>query len=143
MEQHKDLLTSDFTIDEAIVMHLKETAKWSRFLGITGFIFSALIALTAIFVGNKITETNYVLRNLGAVVTIIYLIVSIIGFFISLYLFRFGSNMKVAIQNTDQEKLNTAFLNLKLYYRMMGIICVIYLFVLALFILVTGIGAAI
>jgi hypothetical protein len=35
--------------------------------------------------------------------------------------------MQTALNTTDQESLNTSFMNLKLLYRMLGIITIIYI----------------
>jgi Family of unknown function (DUF5362) len=58
----------------------------------------------------------------------------------SLFLFRFASKMKAALYNTDQESLNASFMNLKVLYRFMGIITIIYLvfIVLALVLGIAG-----
>ncbi len=62
-------------------------------------------------------------------------------FFLSLFLFRFATKMKLALLTTDQENFNASLLNLKLVYRIMGIIMIIYLAILALA-LIGGVIAA-
>ena len=49
--------------------------------------------------------------------------------------------MKLALLTTDQENFNASLLNLKLVYRIMGIIMIIYLAILALA-LIGGVIAA-
>lgn len=44
--------------------------------------------------------------------------------------------MKQAIQSSDQSVLNQSFLNLKLYFRVMGIIAAIYVVIVVLAMLV-------
>ena len=143
MEQ-QDLITKDFTIDETIKMHLKETGMWARFLAITGFIASGLIVLIALF-SNTMLESMMGPSSYSSVgssqaftIAVIYIILAVVVFFMSLFLFRFGKGMKLAINQTDQEELAKSFLNLKLYHRIAGIFTVIYL-VIIVFAIIIGV----
>ena len=72
--------------------------------------------------------------------SVFYVIIAAIFFFLSVFLFHFGVKMKKALQYTDQELFNDSLLNLKRYYRVMGIITIIYLSFLALTLLFGLIG---
>ncbi len=144
MEQ-QDLITKDFTIDETIKMHLKETGMWARFLAITGFVFSGLIVVLALFAGAMFEDMMGAAYSSGGsgqgvTVAVVYIILAVVVFFMSLFLFRFGKGMKLAINQTDQEELTKSFLNLKLYHRIVGILTIIYL-VIIVFATVIGIVA--
>jgi len=132
MEQ-KDLISTDFSIDDMIVSHLKESGKWAKFLGITGFIFSCLFALVAVFGDNTSAALSLGVYGLAYLVTVVYLLLAIVSFVFSLFVYRFGVHIKVALENNNQEKLISAFGNLKLFFRMSGIITILYI-VLILFI---------
>ena len=73
--------------------------------------------------------------------TVYYLFIAAIYFFTSLFLFRFATKMKQALFTSDQENFNASLLNLKLVYRIMGIIMIIFLSFMALA-LIGGIFAA-
>jgi hypothetical protein len=74
-------------------------------------------------------------------IAIFYLFIGAIYFFLSLFLFRFATKMKYALQASDQESFHNSLMNLKLVYRTLGIITVIYLSLLAL-VLIIAIGTA-
>jgi heme/copper-type cytochrome/quinol oxidase subunit 2 len=62
----------------------------------------------------------------------LYIIIAVVYFLLSLYLFRFAVKMKTALASNDQDVLNGSFQNLKIVYRIMGIIMIIYLGIIAL-----------
>jgi Family of unknown function (DUF5362) len=145
MESNQNLLNSDLQIDANGHAYLAETAKWGTFLGIVGFILSGLIAIMALFAGSLFSSFSNGFGEasiIGAgVITFIYLLIALLYFFMSLYLYRFSTKMKAALYSNDQDYLNNAFSNLKSLYKLMGIITIIYLGFLALALLV-GIGGA-
>lgn len=146
MENNQNLITADLQVDAMSFMHLKETAMWSRFLGIAGFIVSGLYLVVALFAGTLMSKFSSGLQGgSGAfgtgIMTIMYLIFAAIGILISLYMLRFGKNMKTALLSNDQDSLQTAFLNLKLVYRFYGIIMIIGMGFMVLA-LIGGISAA-
>jgi len=138
MEQ-QDLITGDFSVDAAISMHLKETGMWARFLGIVGIVFSFLFAIIALFAGTILANMGGVYSQLSSssagTITVSYLLIAVVAFFASLFLYRFGKKTKLALLQTNQEQLTAAFLNLKLYHRIAGIITILYLVIITLAIL--------
>ncbi len=139
METENNLLENELLIDSVSQVHLKETAMWAKFLAIAGFIISIIIAIGAVFAGtmfNKLTTGmpggSKVGLMTGGVIMVMYLLIAAVAFFMSLFLFRFGVKMKVALITNDQESLNLSFQNLKVYYRFAGIITIIYLVILLL-----------
>ena len=151
MESNQNLLSSELQIDSVAAAHLKETAMWARLLAVVGLVLSILIGIVGLFAGSMMatmtrnfngTGEAAALGALGSgVITIMYLIIAAVYFFLSLFLFRFAVKMKQALLASDQENFNASLLNLKLVYRTMGIIMIIYLSFLALA-LIAGIGAA-
>jgi preprotein translocase subunit SecG len=146
METNDSLLSPELQIDSIAHAHLAETAKWGNFLGIVGFVLSGLLAILALFAGALLGGLGSAYGGGGAIVsagfvTILYLFFAALYFFMSLFLYRFSSKMKVALYSTDQDNLNASFLNLKNLYKMMGILTIIYLGILVLA-LIFGIGAA-
>jgi Family of unknown function (DUF5362) len=145
MGTNENLLNSDLQIDSVAHAHLAETAKWGNFLSIVGFVLSALLTIMALFAGTLMGSMSNAYGGSSAIgagfITILYLIIAVIYFFMSLYLYRFSSKTKAALYTNDQESLNNALMNLKNLYKLMGIITIIYLAFLALA-LIFGIGAA-
>jgi uncharacterized membrane protein len=138
-------LEPELQIDAIGQAHLAETAKWGMFLSILGFIGSAVIVIVALIVAGKLGgyRGSYgEAANFGVgTIMVVYLVIAIIYFFMSFFLYRFSSKMKTALQSTDQESLNYAFLNLKNLYKMMGIITIVYLALMVLG-LIFGIGSS-
>jgi len=146
MESNQDLINSPLQIDTTAHVHLAETAKWANFLAIVGFVLSGILALVALFAGTFVSTMSRGFGNSSSMigagfVTFLYLIIAAVYFFMSLFLYRFASKMKLALNSNDQENLNNSFMNLKNLYRMMGILTIIYLCFIALA-LVVGIGGA-
>lgn len=147
MESNQDLINSPLQIDTIAHAHLAETAKWANFLSIVGFVLSSIIAIIALFAGTLLGSMS---RGFGSsssmigagFITVVYLLIAALYFFMSLFLYRFASKMKTALYSNDQEYLNSSFMNLKSLYKLMGILTIIYLGFLALG-LIVGIGSAV
>ena len=146
METNENLLTAELQIDTTAHAYLAETAKWCNFLSIVGFILSGILAVVALFAGTFLGSLSSRYGGNSSIIgagfiTVIYLLIAALYFFMSLFLYRFSSKMKTALYSNDQDSLNNSFLNLKNLYKMMGILTIIYLSFLVLA-LIVGIGAA-
>ncbi|CAN5319771.1 hypothetical protein BH11BAC5_BH11BAC5_11720 [soil metagenome] len=147
MDTEHNLLENELLIDNISQSHLKETAMWTKFLAITGFFLSVVIAIGAIVIGNMFNKLSTLPGGkpmgemAGGMITVIYLFVAAIAFFMSFFLFKFSVKMQMALKANDQETLNVSFLNLKNYYRFAGIVTILYLVILLLA-LIGGIIAA-
>jgi hypothetical protein len=144
--ENENLLTPELHVDYISVAHLKETAKWAKFLAIVGFVFCVIIVIIAIFSGTFLSGMGGGLGGPQSFMTTgflaaIYSIIAIIYFILSLFLYRFAGKMQVALQATDQDSFNAALYNLKLVYRISGIIVLVYLAFVALA-MVFGVGMA-
>ncbi len=148
MENEQNLLNTDLHVDYLGATHLRETAKWAKFLAIVGFVICGILIIVAVFAGTLLSTMSGGLGSpasqsfLGAgFLSAIYIVIAVIYFVLSLFLYRFASKMQVALLSTDQENFNVALYNLKLVYRITGIIVVVYLAIVALA-TIFGIGAA-
>ncbi|MEO7264314.1 MAG: DUF5362 family protein [Ferruginibacter sp.] len=145
MELNENVLSSNLQVDDIASAHLRETAKWAKFLSIVGFIVSALLILGGIFYGSIMSmmpgfnQGGAQLIGSG-VVAVLYIIIAAIYTMLSLYLYRFATKMLATLQHSDQQQFNDALNNLRLVYKITGIIIVIYLCFLVLAMIV-GIGA--
>jgi hypothetical protein len=137
MEVTENLLSSELQIDSFSQSYLAETAKWGTFLSILGFIMSGVIAIIALFIGTILGSLN---GGLGATlplvgttfITLFYLIIAAVNFFMSFYLYKFSSKMKAALYANDQESLSKSFLNLRSMFRLIGILTAIYIGIILL-----------
>jgi hypothetical protein len=69
------------------------------------------------------------------------IIIAVIWFFPLLFTLRFANGMKRALAGNDQQALNTAFQNLKVCMRYLGIITIVILAIYAIIIVVAIITA--
>ncbi len=113
-----------------IVSYLSEGSKWARFLGILGFIMTAF-SLIGVFGANWMLQyagevDRSFLMGMGAVfIAGIYLVSAALIFFPSLFLFRFGSRARKAIEQNDVDHMAFAFRNLKSFLKFYGVIALI------------------
>jgi hypothetical protein len=122
--------------------YLQQAGKWAIFLGIVGFIFTALIALAALSIGTIITfvsKINPLMQfpaGVGVALTVLYLLIALLFFFYSLYLYQFGSRIKKGLYLNSAEETTLAFSKLKSFFKLWGIITiVIILFYVLMFVI--------
>ncbi len=137
METNENLITNELQFNHNTNIHLKETAGWAKFLGIIGFVFSALLGVVAFiipfYIKSSMSSNPYgnasasMFTMMNGFITAIYLILAVMGFFMSLFSYKFGVKTKLALINTDQESLDKGLTNLKFLFRFYGIIMIIYL----------------
>ena len=131
-------------VEGAAATHLAETAKWARFLAIAGFVLIGLIMLIMLVAGAFMS--SFIPGMGGGMATGIFmiyaLIIGAIWFFPALFTYRFASNMRRALAGNDQQALITAFQNLKITFRYIGIITIILVSIYALAFVFAGISAA-
>ncbi len=152
--QNQDAGLFGLSIDTTGRAHLTEAARWARFLAIVGFVFIALFAVFAIaggsYIANMFRRGND-FDQVGASgfstgmtigIIIYYLCIALLVFFAYLFLYRFAVNMRLALQENNQELLNRSFQNLKILYRYWGILTVVGLLFFALFVVIAVLGRA-
>lgn len=127
------------TINSEAKSFLKETAKWSFFLAIIGFIGIAFLVILGAFsslIFGALPQASQVPFNLGLVLTIVYLVFAVIYFFPVYYLLQFSSKMKKALATKNDETLADAFKALKSHYKFIGVFVIITLSLYVLLIVV-------
>ena len=148
MEATENLLSNDLQVDTIVQQHLSDTAKWARFLAIVGFIFSAICFLAGLFsminADTSPKRRSYFETTSSQDLSPIYsgillLVIALVWFATSLYTWRFGDKMKIALATTDQFSFTDAFANLYKNYRLMGIVTIVYL-VLVVLAIVAGVA---
>jgi len=122
----------ELSIDGTGHAYLKDAARWAKFLAIVGFIFCsfflvfALLAgtLSDIFTSLGSQSFNMVARIL---ITIFYSGLALLNFFPCLFLYRFAVKMQQALQDSNQEQLNSSFRNMRSFYRFIGVVMILSL----------------
>jgi hypothetical protein len=135
----------NFGIDETAKGYLLETARWAKFLSIVGFVIMALLVLAGIFFTAYLGVGSFggaLGGGLPAGLLIgVYLVLAMLYFFPTFYLFRFSSGIKPAILSADQAQFNSALSNLRNAFRFIGVLMLVLLGFYALIFLV-GIATA-
>ncbi|MFA7381757.1 MAG: DUF5362 family protein [Bacteroidia bacterium] len=126
--------------------YLHQSARWARFLGIVGFIFCGLFVVIGLFSGVALSSAMETLggpmAKYGGALSMIYVAVAALYFFPCLYLYRFGTAGKDALESKDEQRITLALMNLKSCFKFMGIFTIIILAIYAIIILVAIMAAA-
>lgn len=117
-----------------INVHLTDAGKWASFLSILGFVFIGLIVMGGFvmsivfaFMPGPALGSNHFFPFPAFLIGLIYLVMGAVYFLPILYLFRFSSRIKQALKYKNQERLSSAFMNLKAHYRFIGILMIVVL----------------
>lgn len=128
-------------LPEAEVL-LDEARKWANFLAILGFIFCGFMVLFGVvfslLLDNLPAEAAQVIP--GFVLIIFYIILAVIYFFPSLYLYRFALRAKQALLSKDSTLLSGSLDSLRDCFRYLGIVSIIFLILYGIGFIV-GIGS--
>ncbi len=136
----------ELSITEDIRSYIYETAKWTRFLAIVGFIFSAFTAMFAFSASAFLTTLATVqpanpLLQLGpGVLMVVFLLFALLYFYPSLLLFNYSSAAKNAVLYADQAGLMVAMSKLKSFFKFWGILMMVFILLYLLAILASLMG---
>lgn len=128
----------ELRIDSASKTFLLEVAKWTTFLAILGYIGIGLMVLAGIVMlisGASMSSYNSSMMPMGggAFFALFYLIFAAFYFIPINYLYKFASNMKLAIEAKNQANLTKSFEYLKSHYKFIGILTIV---VISIYILI-------
>lgn len=138
MEEKSAFETFELEVSEDIKGFLKETASWSYFLSILGFIGLGFMVVGGVIVsfagsfnqfsGNTAYGLGY---SLG--IGLVYIVFALVYFFPILYLFKFSKNIKKALSLNNNSDFKMAFSSLKSHYKYLGIFTIV---IISLYILI-------
>ncbi len=127
----------ELQIDHEVSSHLRETAKWAKFLSIVGFVGLGLILVVVLFAGSMVASYSSspltaAFSGGGTLQIILLLVMVALYFFPCLFMFNFSSKMLRALHNNDQYTLVASFRQLKLCYKFIGILTLVLISIYAL-----------
>jgi len=131
------------------IQHLAETAKWSKFLSIIGFVGLALFLVLSLFIGIILPSMNSIegldafqqtegqlgigdMAFFGPILAFGYLGIALLHFFPILYLFNFSRKAQIALKEMNSELIETSLNNLKKHYKYIGIMVLVLLVLYAI-----------
>jgi len=132
--------SQDLVLNKESLGYLTIIRKWAMFFAILGFIGIGFMAIAALFIGIASTfgaafggmHESWIL----VVITFVYIILAGLYLMAVLYLLRFSTKMKSAIETSDQINLVVALKNLKSHFKYVGImtIAIMGLYILMIFV---------
>lgn len=136
-------------VTEDIRSYIYETAKWTKFLSIVGFIFTGLMVMVA-FSANAIMQSMSEipayqgLAGMGSgIITFFYLLIALVYFYPSFLMYKFSGTAKTAVLYGSQENFSIAMSKMKSIFKFWGILTIILIVMYVLMIVLVGIGAGI
>lgn len=116
-------------LKEETLKHLNETRRWGFFLAILGFVIIGLMAMGGLSV--SLIFSKFALAPLAQspfptyLFGLIYLVLALVYFFPTLYLFKFSTMTKKGIEEMNSSDIHLAFRNLKSLFRFIGIFTIV------------------
>jgi hypothetical protein len=137
MENEKQTENFENQLTHAAIGFLKESAKWSKFMAIIGFIGIGLMVLASLFMAigfRAIGASNMPdLPFSMSVFSIIYVLFAAIYFFPVYYLYQYATKTSAALQSKNKQLLADGLENLKSHHKFLGIFTLI---IVSLYILI-------
>jgi Na+/H+ antiporter NhaB len=125
---------NNLQLNEQAVSALRESAKWSYFLSILGFIGVGFMVIAAFFVGSIMSMApnnpygeGGPFAMMKGFLSVFYIIIAVLYFFPILYLYRYASGMKQGLSMSDSETVSNALVNLKSHHKFLGITAIVVL----------------
>lgn len=131
-------------IDEISKDNLLATIKWSKFIAIVGYVMLGLFIFLGIIIGltgfaflGNATEAYGASEMKGAsgMMMVIYLLIGLLYFFPTYYLFKFSTLTKQALLYNNQIQFNEALDYQRKMFRFIGILLIVTLCVYGLMLL--------
>jgi hypothetical protein len=114
--------------------YLVTAGRWAKFFGILGFIFTGFIVLCALFIGTiisamaSLSPTNRLAGAApGGFLTVFYLLMGVLNFFIALYLYQFGARVKEGVAFNSSATVTEGLSKLKSMFKLVGILTIVML----------------
>jgi hypothetical protein len=113
--------------------YLTIAGKWAKFLGIMGFICTGFIVLCALFIGtimsamSSFSPASRMAAAPGGFLTISYLLIAVLNFFIALYLYQFGARVKEGVIFNSSATVTEGLGKLKSMFKLVGIVTIVIL----------------
>ena len=156
MEIEKDfggILEEKETLTKASKSYLMETAKWSSYFGILGFIGTGFMVVASFFAGtmfSSLSTLNPAMSEfpdaagagVSVGITIMYLFIALLYFFPSFYLFKSGKALKAGLETDDDGQIEEGIKNMKSNFKFWGIFSIILISFYILLFLIIMIGAS-
>ena len=138
MEEKSQFETFELQLNQTAVQYLKESAKWSLFLAIMGFIGIGFMIIAAISMGTLMSSGlgsspgMGAMAGMGGILSGVYIVMALLYFFPIYYLYKYATDMKNALNSRNNDMLTGALGYLKSHHKFLGVsmIVIISLYIL-------------
>lgn len=116
------------SLNDQMRSYIQEIARWANFLAIVGFIGLGFMVLGGLFASVMLTSMGSELGGLGisgGLISLIYIVVALVAFIPLRYLFVYANKAKSALRSGSDAELTEAFMNLKSYFKFVGIMTIV------------------
>jgi hypothetical protein len=129
------------TLSESMIQNMKTAAPWMKFLAIVAFVGAGLLFIFGIIALSKTGSGGYgylhrVDSTALTITALVYIVVAVVILILGLYLYKSANGYSSFCQSHDANSLETAFLMQKKYWKMSGIITIVYLSLLIIALLI-------
>ncbi len=129
MENEKQTENFENQLTSAAVGFLQESAKWSKFMAIIGFVGIGLMVLVSLFMAIGFSSMGTAnmpeLPFSMSVFSIIYVLFAAIYFFPVYYLYQYATKTSAALHSKNKQLLTDGLENLKSHHKFLGIFTLI------------------
>jgi hypothetical protein len=125
--QQENLTNPELKVTTSSKDFLLYASKWANFLAVLSFIGIGLMVLGGLIVTVIGTSFSGFQTSSApmALFGIIYLLLALLYFFPTLYLYNFSQNIQKALTNSNQQNLDLGFENLKSFFKFIGVFTII------------------
>lgn len=140
-EQHHE---PNMVLTQEAQYYLQQAGKWASFLAIMGFIGCGLILIAALFAGVIFSHINPGMPGVASTfISVIYIIIALIMFFVNYHLYLFGTRIKKGIAFINNDLITLATSSLRSFFKIKGVILItILIFYVLMIILVIAVGGS-
>jgi hypothetical protein len=129
----------ELKVDPETKGHLMETARWSRFLAILGYIMLGILIIFGIGMASAKSLLSQMPggfgESFGMIMMVVYIALALLYFFPTYFLFKSGRLLKSAIQTNNQEQFNLGLSYQRRMFKFIGIVMIVILALYGLVIL--------
>lgn len=120
---------------DTVVDYLLESARWAKFISITGFVVAFFLAVFALGINSFLPALNQMAARTGGAaipagsmttfITIYYLAIAVICFLFYFKLYQYAGNAQKAMYNSSQDEVEKAFKQLGGFFKYWGILTIV------------------
>lgn len=133
MEPMDHLTEADLSVDREVTTQLAETAKWTKFIGVTFFVCCALMVLALTVASaslprimDKFSSSFGALGSAGTAFMVIFIILFVLVLCaLAYFLVNFSAKVKAGIELENTESLNKGLNSLKLYFIISAVLAIL------------------